>query len=108
MKLLTAEIKRTLPKLYSTEKTPVEEKVVRVKFFNPTGGATWLITEGEERDGDWLLFGWTDLYGDGHSAEWGYISLDELESVKGRFGLGIERDTWFGTPKFGDTEESRR
>ena len=28
--------------------------------------------------------------------EWGYFSLDELESIKGMFGLGIERDLHFG------------
>jgi hypothetical protein len=28
--------------------------------------------------------------------EWGYFSLDELESYKGQFGLGIERDLYFG------------
>jgi len=28
--------------------------------------------------------------------EWGYFSLDELASYRGRFGLGIERDLHFG------------
>ena len=109
MKLLTEAIKSCMPPLYSTEDISVEEKVVQVKFFDPTGAATWLIVEGTEYpDGDWIFFGWADLFGDGSGAEWGYISLDELESVKGRFGLGIERDLHFGNPKFGETEESRR
>lgn len=66
-----------------------------VKFFNPTGGGTWLITEIDE-DGD-RLFGLCDL---GHgSPELGYVSLSELSQVQGRFGLGIERDMHFKATK---------
>ena len=63
-----------------------------VKFFDPTGAATWLITEMSPDDSD-LLFGLCDL-GMGFP-ELGYVSLRELQSVKGRFGLGIERDLHF-------------
>ena len=38
-----------------------------------------------------MFFGWATL-GDPQNAELGYFSLDELESVRGRFGLKIERD----------------
>lgn len=64
-----------------------------VKFFNPCGSGTWLISEIEE-DGD-TLFGLCDL-GMG-CPELGTVSLSELESIKLRFGLGIERDLhWSG------------
>ena len=33
---------------------------------------------------------------DGHEKELGDFSLEELEAVKGAFGLGIERDEYFG------------
>jgi len=36
---------------------------------------------------------------DGYEKELGYFSLEELESVKGSFGLGIERDRYFGFGK---------
>lgn len=62
-----------------------------VKFFNPAGAATWLISE-IAADGD-TLFGLCDL-GVG-SPELGYVSLSELQAIKGRFGLGIERDMHF-------------
>jgi hypothetical protein len=62
-----------------------------VKLFDPTGAATWLITE-MMPDGD-TLFGLCDL-GFG-CPELGYVSLAELESVKGALGLGIERDIHF-------------
>ena len=41
------------------------------------------------------FFGYVNLIGK-DCAELGYFSLDELESFKGRFGLGIERDLHFG------------
>jgi hypothetical protein len=63
-----------------------------VKFFDPTGAATWLITEMMPDQPD-MLFGLCDL-GMG-SPELGYVSLSELQSVMGRFGLGIERDLHF-------------
>ncbi len=68
-----------------------------VKYFDPCGAATWIITElmpaeteGVEPD---ILFGLCDL-GVG-CPELGYVSLSELESVTGRLGLGIERDLYF-------------
>jgi hypothetical protein len=91
MQLLTDKIKAALPSLYSTESTPLDEKKVVVKFFNPMGSQTWEIVEGSyQEDMDtWLLFGKCDL---GYGPEWGYVTLAELESLKVGFGLGIERD----------------
>lgn len=63
-----------------------------VKLFDPTGAATWLITEMMPDEPD-ILFGLCDL-GFG-CPELGYVSLAELGSVKGRLGLGIERDLDF-------------
>jgi hypothetical protein len=66
-----------------------------VKLFNPCGAATWLLTEMME-DGD-TLFGLCDL---GFGApELGYASFAEIQSVKGPFGIGIERDLYF-RPRF--------
>ena len=65
-----------------------------VKYFNPVGSATWLITD---VDDDGILFGLADL-GFG-TPELGYVSLKELEGVKVGFGLGIERDLSFEADK---------
>lgn len=91
MKLITREIEKELLKhpLYSQDGLGMEAKVI-VKYFNPCGSGTWLITEGERQDnGDWLLFGYCHI----NEWEWGYVALSELESVKIKpFGLKIERD----------------
>lgn len=60
-----------------------------VKLFDPCGAATWLIAEMDPNNPD-ALFGLCDL-GMGEP-ELGYVSLSELEAIRGRFGLGIERD----------------
>ena len=62
-----------------------------VKFFNPTGAATWLFSELDE-DGD-ILFGLCDL-GFG-CPEMGSASLAEISAVTLPFGLTIERDLHF-------------
>jgi hypothetical protein len=63
-----------------------------VKLFFPFGNFTWLITEIDPQNPD-IMFGLADL-GQG-CPEMGSISLSELLSVKGQFGLGLERDIHF-------------
>ncbi|MGA9771375.1 MAG: DUF2958 domain-containing protein [Blastocatellia bacterium] len=67
---------------------------VYAKWFTPWSSWTWFITEGEDRDGDYLMFG----YVIGQEKEWGYVSMNELKAVKGPMGLEIERDIHF-SPK---------
>ena len=96
MKLLTEQIKKALPELYTTEEIPCEDKTIVVRFFNPLGNQTWDIVEGTEDpvSSDWLFFGLCDL-GMG-TPEWGYVSLSELESLDVGLGMGIERDICVG------------
>lgn len=63
-----------------------------VKLFTPNAGATWLLTEIDPDDHD-RAFGLCDL-GQGFP-ELGYVSLQELASLRGRWGLPIERDLYF-------------
>ena len=67
-----------------------------VKLFTPDAGATWLLTEIDPGDED-RAFGLCDL-GQGFP-ELGYVSLAELQSVRGRMGLPIERDLHFTAEK---------
>ena len=90
MKLMTKEIESQMPKLYETEN--IKNKMAMVKYFNPCGAQTWYGIEYDKEDR--LFYGYVDFYGDGFG-EYGYFSLDELESVKLPFGLGIERDLYF-------------
>ena len=62
------------------------------KFFNPAGAGTWYATEYDPMTG--IFFGYLSLFGDSND-ERGYFSLDELQSFKDTFGLGIERDQYF-------------
>ena len=87
------DVKASLPALYSQEKE--KDPTVHVKFFCPWNQWTWFATEGQEQDRDFIFFG----YVIGHEREWGYFSLNELQSVTGPMGLKIERDIYF-TPKF--------
>jgi len=109
MKLMTKEVRDALPPLYSQDGKGKEAKVV-VKFFTPTSSFTWFVTEAsavtpegeylplKEAEGkeveDTILFGFvtSSLCPEG---EFGYISLNELTTVKGPLGLGVERDLHF-------------
>jgi hypothetical protein len=92
MKLLTKEILNNFKRQGDTSKMEAEQVKVIVKFFNPVGIGTWYATEYNEDEK--MFFGYVSLFGD-HNDELGYFSLEELESIKGQFGLGIERDMYF-------------
>ena len=94
MKLMTKEIEKRLEKfpIGSQDGKGMDAEVV-VKYFNPYGAGTWLITEGVKIEGgDWELFGYCHI----SEWEWGYVILSELESLSMPFGLGIERDMYLG------------
>lgn len=92
MQLLTDEMRAQFPVLYAQEKE--KDPMVYIKFFMLWTGWTWYITEGSEQEDDFIFFG----YVIGLEKEWCYVSLNELQSVRGPGGLTIERDLHF-TPK---------
>lgn len=100
MELLTKEI------ISNFEKHPIGSQdgkgvdaTVLVKYFNPCGAGTRLITEAEQQsDGDWLLYGYCNL----HEWEWGYVMLSELRSLRLPFGLTIERDLYTSAKTVGE------
>jgi hypothetical protein len=98
-KLMTAAVRKALPPLYANAKKPLEDAVVVVKFFSPYAQMTWYVTEFDGRDS---MFGYCDLGMGG--AEWGYISLSELESLKVCRGRvqAVERDICWKPTRFGD------
>lgn len=96
MKLLTAAQIKQLRANADKQATSGEGNFKPVvKFFNPCGAATWLLTE-LDSDND-TLFGIADL-GMGF-VEYGAVSLKELASLNVGFGLGIERDIHFEATK---------
>jgi Protein of unknown function (DUF2958) len=84
---LLDDLERLLPPLYAQEDLG-EDAIVHVHFFNPCGHGDWWITEGSREDDDYVMFGLCDL----GFPELGYVSLNEMQAVRGPLGLGIERD----------------
>lgn len=112
MKLLTEELKRSIPPLYSQENE--NDPLVVAKFFTPDAQWTWYVIEAStrEREGcglpgtvcnhrpltdydpehdDVLFFG----YVVGDCPELGYFALSELTQLRGPLGLPVERDRSF-------------
>lgn len=76
-----------LPRLYVTERVPLEEKVLHMHFF--IGASDWYVAEYDPQDR--LFFGYTILNNDLANAEWGYTSYDELRAIRVR-GVEVDRD----------------
>ncbi len=95
MKLLSQELLKRFEEIGNQES--IKDPIVVAKFFNPTGAGTWYATEYNPEDK--TFFGYVSIFGD-DCDEWGYFSLPELESIKGRLGLGIERDLYFRSRPF--------
>lgn len=68
-----------IPRLYDyeTEHIPLQDKLIHLHFF--IAGCDWYIVE---YDGTDIMWGFTILNNDLHLAEWGYISLEELKSIR--------------------------
>ncbi len=117
MKLWTKEVAERFRKIGN--QSNVGDPIVVAKFFNPCGSATWyavgatyVLVKGAEykevpaneydekkfqaegwKVEDVLFYGYCSLFGD-HNDEWGDFSLNELQTLKLPFGLGIERDLY--------------
>ena len=86
MKLITEELRKALPSLYSQENE--KDPMVVCKFFLPMTKWTWYATEFDQKD---TFFGFVS----GEYPELGYFSLSELENLEGLYGIGVERDRYF-------------
>ncbi len=86
MQLLTKELRGKIPPLYSQDKNP--DPLIICKFFTPDSSWTWYVIEFDGKD---TFFGLVDWF----EKELGYFSLSELESIRGKLGLPVERDLYF-------------
>ncbi len=77
----------TIPALYETEGVPLEDRIVSAHYF--IGACDWWVVELDPVKA--LAFGYACL-GDPQCAEWGYVSLVELEGVLARGVFPVERD----------------
>ncbi len=88
MKLLTKEISDKLQEQFP--KGADFDQMILAKFFDPCGSWSWYVMNQDPEDHDYL---WGIVKG--FEIEMGSFSLSELESAKGAFGIGIERDLYF-------------
>jgi len=98
MKLITEQLEKELAKypLYSQDGKGKDAKVL-AKFFLQS--FTWYVLEFDGQD---TFFG---IVINGDCSEYGYFSLKELESVRGMWGLGVERDLYFNPTTIADTSD---
>ena len=87
-KLIPTSMLEAIPNLYDTE--DVKDPICHIKLFTPDSSFTWFILECSKEDKN-LCF----AYVVGLESELGYVTLNELEEVRGPLGLAIERDTSF-------------
>lgn len=90
MKLVTSEFEELFKKfpLYSQEHE--SDPIVVARLFDSNGSAVWYLTEYDPIDK--IAFGYICGLG---TDEFGYCSLDEIESIVPPFGKAIVRDTQF-------------
>ena len=93
-KMITKAIEKAFEKTGRQEETP--DPVVIAKYFNPYGRSTWFATEYDPSTHE--CFGFVVGESDTSCDEWGYFSLEEMEStlvpVFGT-GLPLERDLYW-------------
>ena len=77
-----------IAKLYQTEEIPLQEKLIHLHFF--IAGCDWFVAE---FDGEDLFWGFAILNEDYEMAEWGYVSFQELKSIKVKGWLEVDCET---------------
>lgn len=100
MQLITKELENRFRAVGNQD--GVSDPIVIAKFFNASGAGTWFATEYDNVTG--LFFGYVSIFNTEHENELGYFSLAELQSVKGAFGLGVERDRYFTEMKLSEAK----
>lgn len=88
MELMTAALKKRFSEVGNQDGRDLDTIVI-AKYFDPGGSWTWYATEYFPTEQK--FFG----YVRGFEDEWGYFNLDELQSVRNRWGLSLERDLYF-------------
>ncbi|PRM88648.1 DUF2958 domain-containing protein [Aliarcobacter cryaerophilus] len=98
-KLLTPKFINTIPNLYDTQN--IKDPICQVKLFLADSSFTWYIIEFDKENLN-TCYGFVD----GLESELGYFNLDELESVRGMFGLKVERDLNFKPTRLSEIKRS--
>ncbi len=86
MQLFNKELRSTLPPIRAIENE--RDPVIHTKIIHTRASWTWYVMA---FDGENMLYGIVES----SERKWGYFSIWELESCRGRFGGGLERDLNF-------------
>lgn len=90
MELFPAEIKDKMPRIgHFDDAQNITDAYVTLKLFNPIGSGTWYVCEANFDEEDMPAYGYVTGLGDD---ELGFFSLKELQEVRLKHGLPIERD----------------
>jgi hypothetical protein len=92
-----------IPVLYATEHIPAEHKTIQCHFF--LNKCHWFIAEADHVD---TMFGFCILNGDLEIAEWGYVSFEDLKSIKIQGLLEVEYDCYWEPKPASEVELIRR
>lgn len=87
-RIIPKNLLKDIPDLYETQE--LKNPICHIKLFTPDSNWTWYITE-YSKDVKDTCFG----YIKGLENELGYFSLNEIESIRGAFGLKVELDLCF-------------
>ena len=85
MKIMTKALEKKLPPLGS------DSSKAFIKWFTPDSNFTWYVMEYNPETGE--CFGLVE----GLEKEFGYFNINEIKTLRGKFGLPVERDTYFET-----------
>ena len=88
-----------IPKIYETEGTPLEKKIIYQKWYMEKIGFYWLIAELDRKTR--IAFGYANLNNDDF-AEWGYIDLFDLKHE------GARRDEFWEPCTFEEAQKKIR
>ena len=94
-----------IPRLYETEHIPLQEKLIYLHFF--IGSCDWYVAE---FDGEDIFWGFAILNHDFQNAEWGYISFNELKSIRvvGWLEIDCELEEFWKVRKASEIEKIRK
>ncbi len=98
MRLLTKTLLKRFARLGDQD---IPDPIVVMHLFNPCGSGDWYVTAYIPEDN--VIFGWAEVVPG--CGEWGYTSIDELQSYKGPLGLGIERDLYWKERRASDVKQ---
>ena len=97
--LVSKAVQKQVPALYATDDELLGDRTAYARYFHPMSSYTSYLLEYDPKQK--LGFGLTTM---GYEWELGYMSVEEMQSVK-VMGLGIERDIHFRPKPLSQIEE---